>query len=164
MSTTCAAMLLTATLALGGPATDPGGPAELVRMSRADLESLYRSAEVGVIPLGSTRGRAIYRPGTRVTVPASWAVHVLWRGKVFREDGTMVNRTFAGRAVTARVYIGESWLDGRPTLVLDYADTSKLFRDVRDEQREIAPGLYLGLTYVRGQPDPVFFYTIDARR
>jgi len=98
-------------------------------------------------------------------VPASRAIHVLWKGKVFRDDGTMINRTFAGRAVTARVFVGESWLDGRPALVLDYSDTSKLFRDVRDEQREVCPGLYLGLTYLRKCPGPelVVFYAVDSR-
>jgi hypothetical protein len=168
MPTTRLTAVLSAALLLpsAAPAAEPVlGVRDLVRMDQADLEALYRSADVGTIPLGSTRGRAIYHPGTRVTVPASRAIHVLWKGKVFREDGTMINRTFAGRAVTARMYLGESWLDGRPSLVLDYADTSKLFHDVRDEQREVCPGLYLGLTYVRKCPQPELatFYAIDSR-
>jgi hypothetical protein len=171
MPTMRAAAVLCGLLVLVGVATPldlpcpPHDTASLVRMSRADLEVLYRSADIGTIPLGSTRGRAIYRPGTPVAVPASRAIHVLWRGKVFRDDGTMINRTFAGRMVTARVYVGESWLDGRPALILDYADTSRLFRDARDEQREIAPGIYLGLTYLRHCPEPelAMFYAIDAR-
>lgn len=138
---------------------------DIVRMSRAELECLYRRAEVGVIPSGATRGRAIIDPGSRSTAMKSRMVHVLWRGKVFRDDATMINRTFAGRAVTADVYTGESWLDGRPTLVLDYANTSRLFADARDEMRQIAPGLYLGATYLRRCPQPelVAFYVIDAR-
>jgi len=138
--------------------------ADLLRMSQPELEALYRAADVGTVPCGSTRGRAIYHPGTRATVPASRAIHLLWKGKVFRDDGTMINRTFAGRAVTARVFVGESWLDGRPTLVLDYADTSRLFRGVRDEQREVAPGVYLGLTYLRKHagPELALFYALDA--
>jgi hypothetical protein len=141
------------------------GTADLVRMSEPELEALYRGADVGVIPAGSTRGRAIYHPGTRVTVSASRAIHVLWKGKVFRDDGIMINRTFAGRHVTAQIYLGESWLDGRPSVVLDYADTSKLFRDVRDEMRQICPGLYLGLTHVRKctGPELAMYFALDDR-
>ncbi len=164
-----AALAITLTLSGTAAAQEPPvpirGTGDLLRMSQPELEALYRCADVGTVPLGSTRGRAIYHPGTRVTVPASRAIHVLWRGKVFRDDGTMVNRTFAGRAVTARVYVGESWLDGRPSLVLDYDDTSRLFHDVRDEQREVAPGVYLGITYIRrcGEPELAMFYALDSR-
>lgn len=138
---------------------------DLVRRNQVELEALYRAADIGTLPVGSTRGRAIYNPGTRITVPASRALHVLWKGKHFRDDGKMINRTFAGRAVTAQIYLGESWLDGRPSIILDYADTSKLFRDVRDEFREVAPGLYLGITYVRKCPAPevAMWFALDDR-
>lgn len=137
----------------------------LVRLSQAELEAIYRQADVGTIPHGSTRGRAIIDPDKPGTALRSRAVHLLWRGKVFRDDSTMINRTFAGKAVTADMYVGESWLDGRPALILDYAETSKLFAAARDEMREVAPGLYLGITYLRKCPHPEIaaFYVIDAR-
>ncbi|HJZ54732.1 MAG TPA: hypothetical protein VKE74_07215 [Gemmataceae bacterium] len=175
MPTTRLIAVLAVTLALTGPASASElpcpcpapvrGTADLVRMSRADLEALYRSADIGTIPAGSTRGVAIYKPGTRITVPASRAVHVLWKGKVFRDDGTMINRTFAGRAITAKMYLAESWLDGRPSLILDYFETSRLFWEARDEQREVAPGIYLGITYLRKCPEPelAMFYALDSR-
>jgi hypothetical protein len=76
----------------------------------------------------------------------------------------MINRLAGGReAVTASVYVGESWLDGKPSLILDYAG-SKSFGDVRDEMREVSPGFFVGLTYVRKCPAPklAMFFALDA--
>jgi hypothetical protein len=78
----------------------------------------------------------------------------------------MINRLAGGReAVTASVYVGESWLDGKPSLILDYAG-SKRFDDVRDEMREVSPGVFVGLTYVRKCPAPklAMFFALDANR
>jgi hypothetical protein len=154
-------------------AGDPTAPAaccpvrgmdDLVRMSRCDLEALYRQAEMRPLPVGFARGRAIYNPGSRVTVPASRLTHVLWQGKVIQDDGMMVNRVFGLKAVHARVYTGVSWLDGRPSLVMDYCGTSKLFPNVRDEVREVCPGLYLGLTHLRRDtgPELAMFFTLST--
>ena len=148
------------------PAVAIRGMDDLVRMDRPTLEALYRGAEVGNAPAGFARGKAIYNPGSRLTVPASRAVHVLWQGKFFEGDG-MVNRVFGVRAVHARVYVGESWLDGAPTLVLDYCGTSRLFSNVRDEIREVCPGLYLGIMYVRHDdtgPQLATFFALDTRQ
>ncbi len=93
-------------------------------------------------------------------------IGVLWKGKVIRPDGVMINRGPLGlKAVKARIFVGDSWLDGRPTLVMDYCGMSRLFADVRDELREVAPGLYLGLTYRRDCPSPrlAMFFVLDTR-
>ncbi|HEX4612701.1 MAG TPA: hypothetical protein VH092_31185 [Urbifossiella sp.] len=139
---------------------------DLVRMDRAQLEAIYRAAEIGHTPAGVTRGRAIMNPGGRLTVPASRVTRVLWQGKVFTDDGMMVNRVLGLRAVHARVYAGESWLDGRPAVVMDYAGTSRLFPDVRDEVREVSPGVWLGVMYVRkpAGPEQAMFFALAARR
>ena len=50
-------------------------------------------------------------------------------------------------AIIAKVYKGESWLDGKECIVLDYSDTSLLAQWIRDEIREIEPELYLGKVY-----------------
>ena len=44
---------------------------------------------------------------------------------------------------------GPSWLDGAPSMILDYRGTSRIYGNYRDEIREVAPGLYLGLMYDR---------------
>ena len=139
---------------------------QLVRMDRCQLEALYRAAEMGRTPDGVTNGRAIRNPGSRLTVPTSRVVRVLWQGKVFTDDGMMVNRVLGMRAVHARVYVGESWLDGRPSVVMDYAGTSRLFPDVRDEVREVSPGVWLGVMYTRkpAGPEQTMFFALQARR
>jgi hypothetical protein len=140
-------------------------PHDLVRMNRCQLEELYRNAQIGCPPCGVANGRAIINPGSRFTVPASHAIRVLWQGKVIQND-MMVNRVFGLRAVHARVYTGESWLDGKPSIIMDYAGTSKLFPDIRDEVRELSPGLYLGVTHKRTDHGPELkaFFTLESRR
>jgi hypothetical protein len=138
---------------------------QLVRMDRAQLEALYRAAEMGHTPDGVTSGRAIRNPGSRLTVPTSRVVRVLWQGKVFTDDGMMVNRVLGVRAVHARVYAGESWLDGRPAVIMDCAGASRLFPDVRDEIREVSPGVWLGVMYTRkpAGPEQTMFFALQAR-
>ena len=48
----------------------------------------------------------------------------------------------------------ESWRDGGPALILDYSQTSLLYAPYRDEIRQIAPGLYLGLMFDRNTCPP----------
>lgn len=163
-------MIGLAALMVGNPGrtADPAGPTpdQLVRMSRCELESLYRSADIGPEPGGFAPARAIFDPGSRKTVPMSWATHVLWKGKEFPGNATMINHlAFGLKAVKARVFLGESWLDGRPAWVFDYCGTSRLFGNVRDEVREVSPGVYLGLTYLRRADGPklAVFFALDAR-
>lgn len=158
--------LLVLSVTAGRAADSELSPDRLVRMSRCELEALYRAAPVGPVPTGFAPAKAIFDPGSHKTVPLSRMVHVLWKGKEFPDSGTMINRlAFGIRAVKANVFVGESWLDGQPTLVFDYCGASKLFGNVRDEVREVCPGLYLGLTYVRKPDGPklAVFFCLDAR-
>lgn len=160
--------LLFTTLLCGLPvssasAASPSSLDELVRSDRATLEALYSQGTVTTPPPGFAPGRAIPNPGARNTVRRSKTIGLLWKGKVFSE-GQMINRLAGGReAVTASVYVGESWLDGKPSLILDYAG-SKRFGDVRDEMREISPGIFVGLTYVRKCPQPklAMFFALNT--
>jgi hypothetical protein len=140
--------------------------ADLVRMNRCELEDLYRNAGPGHAPCGVVDGRAIINPGTTLTVPAAAVTRLIWQGKVFTSDNMMVNRVLGLRAIRAKVFVGESWLDGKQSLILDYAETSKFFSATRDEVREIAPGLYLGIAYKRKSDGPEVskFFTLDSRR
>lgn len=138
---------------------------QLVRMSNADLTALYMTSSPGSVPSGFTPGRSIKNPGSRRAVLNSRATLLVWQGKIFRDDGTMINRVFGvGRAIPAEVYVGHSLLDGQPSLIFDYSK-SRLWPDVRDEVREVSPGLYLGIMYRgRGQMEQKQFFTLDARR
>ncbi|MCW2622330.1 MAG: hypothetical protein JWL64_1932, partial [Frankiales bacterium] len=65
------------------------------------------------------------------------------------------------RAFAAQVYEQGSWHDGAPCIVLDYSTTSLLARKVRDEIREIAPDVFLGLVFLGRRH--VLDFTLDFR-
>jgi hypothetical protein len=139
---------------------------QLLRMSPAELELLYRQGTVVAIPEGPIRGTAILSPGTRRARPLSRGARLLWQGKVFEPGGaTAVNRFFGLRIVRAQVGPGPSWLDGGPALVLDYSRTSRVYADNRDEIRQVAPGLFLGLMYDRttAPPDLKLYFALETR-
>lgn len=145
--------------------TQPQSMDQLVRMSACELRALFAASPAGSVPCGYVPGRAIKDPGSRRTVANSRRTGLVWQGKYFRDDGTMINRFFGfGKAIPADVYVDNSWLDDKPALVFDYS-RSKLWPNVRDEVREVAPGLYLGIMYKDGAPaNPPMFFTLDARR
>lgn len=139
---------------------------QLVRMSRPELDALYQQGTPAPIFDGRVRGRALYPDGP-LAVPRSRAARLVWQGKIFQgSQGMAVNKFFGVRAVKARVYQAESWRDGNPALILDYSETSLIYRPYRDEIREVAPGLYLGLMYARTQPQPKLkmYFALEAVR
>jgi hypothetical protein len=69
-------------------------------------------------------------------------------------EASAVNRFFGLPLVRARVFQDQSWLDGAPALALDYSQTSRVYAQYRDEIRQVAPGLLLGLMYARTAPQP----------
>ena len=124
---------------------------QLLDMSEEELDTLFTRSPAGPIPNGECDGTVIAAPGTELTeLAAKMAYALAWKGKVFDgEKGTLENRItpFDLHAIAARVYRGESWFDQKECIVLDYSKTSLLAKRVRDEIREVAPGLYLGLVF-----------------
>jgi len=124
---------------------------DLLKMSQAQLDELFTNSPPGDIPDGAAKGTAIVAPGTTYTEEiAEFINHFAWQGKTFdSEHGVLRNRilSFGLNAIIAKVYKAPSWLDGKECIVLDYSQTSLLAHWVRDEIREIAPGLYLGKVY-----------------
>jgi hypothetical protein len=138
---------------------------DLVTLSAPQLDQLYRQSPVGPVPAGKVNGRALY-PDARFPRARSNAARLAWQGKVFHpESSTAVNRFFGVRAIQGNVYSGSSWLDGGPSMILDYEGTSKIYNNYRDEIRQVAPGLYLGLMYDRTTSPPAFkmYFAFDAR-
>jgi hypothetical protein len=138
---------------------------DLVDLSAPQLDQLYRQSGPGPVPLGKVNGRALY-PDARFPRARSNAARIAWQGKVFRpESSTAVNRFFGVRAIQGNVYAGPSWLDGGPSMVLDYQGTSKVYGNYRDEIRQVAPGLYLGLMYDRTTAPPTLkmYFAFDSR-
>jgi hypothetical protein len=153
-------MVGTSTANLKAPSGAPGGRrdrraakltlASLGQMSQAELDELFRRSPAGPIPSGAAEGKGIIAPGTALADALQPLVHLAWRGKVFypeRQD--LLNRIgpFGLLLARAQVYVGDSWMDGKPAIVLDYSISSLPFRAIRDEIREVALGLYLGVVY-----------------
>jgi len=125
--------------------------AKLLSMSQAELDTLFTNSPVGKIPDGEAEGTAIVAPGTMFSSNIARFVSLFaWQGKVFDgKKGVLKNKIlpFGLNAILAKVYKGPSWLDGKECIVLDYSDTSIVAQWIRDEIREIEPGLYLGKVY-----------------
>src|SRR6185295_16512938 len=106
-------------------------------------------------------GQALMGTGTPVARPLIAMTRVLaWQGKVFDSPSHTLRNLitpFGVKAITADVYVDASLLDGRPCVVLDYSKTSRVAGWVRDEIREIRPGLYLGLVYAGSRRLPIRF-------
>jgi hypothetical protein len=139
---------------------------DLVALSPDELTVLYRGGRASAPPTGWVPGQALVRPGTPAGPIASQGAALVWQGKRFREDGTARNRFFGLPIVEGRLALGESWLDGQPSIVLDYSQTSRVYRPYRDEIREVAPGVFLGLMYDRRNHPPRFvrFFALQAPR
>ncbi len=124
---------------------------QLLDMSQEQLDELFRNSPPGAIPQGEGDGTVIIATGTQLTeVAARFLRFFAWQGKVFNpERGDLRNEItpFGIQAIIAKVYTAPSWFDGQECIVLDYSDTSVIAQWVRDEIREIAPGLYLGIVY-----------------
>ena len=124
---------------------------KLLTMSQEQLDALFTASPAGVIPDGEAEGTAIVAPGTSYSDDiARFISNFAWQGKVFdAKKGVLRNKIlpFGLNAIIAKVYKGESWLDGKECIVLDYSDTSLLAHWIRDEIREISPGVYLGKVY-----------------
>ncbi len=124
---------------------------QLMTMSQVQLDELFTNSPPGDIPDGEADGTAIVAPGTTYTADMAKIVsHFAWQGKTFDgKKGQLKNRIlpFGLNAIIARVYKAPSWLDGKECIVLDYSDTSLVAQWIRDEIRQIGPGLYLGKVY-----------------
>ncbi|MGH2943818.1 MAG: hypothetical protein ACRDLN_13695, partial [Solirubrobacteraceae bacterium] len=118
-------------------------------------------------PAGVGDGTVIAAPGTPVARVLAPLLGLAWRGKVFyASDHDLLNRILpiGLRAVRATVYRQSSLLDGKEAIILDYSKNSLVARSIRDEIREIAPGLYLGIVYVRGMKTINFALRFPTRR
>lgn len=125
--------------------------AQLMKMSQAQLDELFRTSPAGNIPRGEGEGTVIIDPGTELTnIVAKFAHIFAWQGKVFDpESGELCNKILPPgiKAIIASVYKDKSWFDERECIVIDYSKTSLVAHWIRDEIREVAPALYLGIVY-----------------
>jgi hypothetical protein len=123
----------------------------LLKMSQGQLDELFSNSEPGDIPDGEAIGTAIVAPGTTYSPDIAKFINLFaWQGKIFdAKNGVLRNKILplGLNAIIAKVYKADSWLDGKQCIVLDYSDTSLVAHWIRDEIREISPGVYLGKVY-----------------
>jgi hypothetical protein len=125
--------------------------AQLFTMSQAQLDDLFKQSPAGPIPDGAAKGTAIIAPGTVFSKEIAEAINIFtWQGKTFdAKRGVLTNKVsiLGFNAIVAEVYKGDSWLDQKECIVLDYSKTSMLAHYIRDEIRLIGPNFYLGKVY-----------------
>jgi hypothetical protein len=124
---------------------------KLARMSRSQLDDIFRRSPAGPIPAGQARGTALVLPGSPGDAVLSALIRLFcWKGKVFNprsRDLRNLLGPLGNRGIRALVYQAQSWFADGPAIILDYSRTSLVARKIRDEIREVAPGLYLGQVY-----------------
>jgi hypothetical protein len=124
---------------------------DLLKMSQAELDDLFRRSPAGPIPSGPVDGTVLFDPGHPMAEVAAKVAHLLfWKGKIFDPAaGELRNEILPSGvpAIAAKVYPAPSWFDGKDCIVLDYSKTSLVAHWIRDEIRLVAPGLYLGLVF-----------------
>jgi hypothetical protein len=129
---------------------------QLLKMSATQLDDLFKASPPGPIPDGQAKGTAIIAPGTVFSPEiAEYITFFVWQGKSFDgAKGVLINRIlpFGLKAIVAEVYKGNSWLDQKECIVLDYSKTSEVAKWIRDEIRQIGDRFYLGRVYWDSKP------------
>jgi hypothetical protein len=135
--------------------------ADLLGRPAAALDQLFLDADAGTVPVGPMRGTALLLTGTPASRAFAWVTRrTSWQGKEFDPETRRLKNLltpFGVHAISADVRGDMSLLDGRPCIVLDYSATSKVAHWIRDEIREVAPGLYLGMVFWGGRRLPLRF-------
>jgi hypothetical protein len=122
----------------------------LARLGWPELEALYRAGTPTPLQDGYFRGRPVYCPEKALSGVRTKLTSAIWHGKIVEDGGcSLINQWHGFRAIRAKLSMGESLLDGKPSLIMDYSQTSHVWADVRDEVREVAPGLFVGAMYRR---------------
>lgn len=154
---------------------------DLRQMSFTELDQIYRNAtrpatlaDLNGPALGAMLAWRSPASGPIASLLRSCAESALfpWKGKTFaaesNEGGEGINRIDFKFTRTEWFRFGTrfdaSFLDGQPTFVLDYSRPGNppLIKDIVDEVREVAPGLYLGpaALKVNGKPRPILFFSV----
>jgi hypothetical protein len=124
----------------------------LLQLDQQQLDDVFAAAPVGEIPRGKGAGIAMISNGTWIGSVLRVLIGLLiWKGKVFRsETGDLKNRLtpFGILGIRAKVYVDKSWKTAGDAIILDYSKTSFVASFIRDEIREVGPGIYLGKVFI----------------
>jgi hypothetical protein len=166
-------------------AAGPGSPAsldDLAAMRPAALAALYQRA--GTPVLRDMNGPLV---GRMLAIPAlpGWLFGFLrwfagrrsfpWRGKTFQAGadvrGEGINRVFGDRKPRRwfrfETFVAPSRAGSFEAVQLDYDNRGNpgFIRAIKDEVRQVAPGLYLGLAYLmwRGRARLILYFGLARR-
>jgi hypothetical protein len=128
---------------------------DLLKMSQVQPDDLFTQSPTGDIPEGEGKGTAIVAPGTTYSMEIAELVDQSFRmarqGKVFdSQKGFLLKSCLLAFAQSSPKYAGTrvGCMEGM------YRPYSRLFRDlaflahwIRDEIRNISPGIYLRNVY-----------------
>ena len=159
-----ASLLTTLLLVLPINGQTPLSFESLGKMNSHQLEELYRNGKVFEPSDGYLKGKAFPKPDKLGHQLRSEAIGLVWKGKnIYTKEAIMLNQVGKKQKVAASISKEESWLDGKPSVIFDYASGPKWAQKARDEVREIAPGLYLGIMYYRDCPCPkmAMFFALE---
>src|SRR5687767_10743589 len=136
---------------------------DLLALAPAQLEELYAQASVPTIPSlsGDLRGRMLAWQG--LSGPLAKVIQLLgssnrfpWRGKSFSHEGELsgegINRVLLDkwRLFKFTTFVGPSRGGAFDAVQLDYDHPQNpgFIRMIKDEVRQLRPGLYLGQAYL----------------
>lgn len=160
------------------PAAGPASLDDLAAMKPAALHAAYLAARTPVLHLmdGHLVGRMLAIPavprwlGGLLRRFAAWR-RFPWRGKSFTaaadgRRGEGINRVFGDhnprRWFRFDTFVAPSRAGAFDAVQLDYDNPGNpgFIRAIKDEVREVAPGLYLGIAYLmwRGRPRLVLYF------
>ncbi|WP_087873262.1 hypothetical protein [Arthrobacter globiformis] len=117
----------------------------LLRTPGPQLDELFRQSPSDRTPAGDGDGTVIFAPGSPFSAMTAGLVRLLaWKGKTF-DPGAAGLRNRMGplgkQAIPAKACHGAGWLDANPAIILDYSRSALVARRIRDEIREVAPGV-----------------------
>lgn len=146
---------------------------ELKFASKEELDCLYNNSSAGKIPEGETKGIPLFLPGTTLGDIVNQVGSLVWHGKVF-DHGNLTNEILNTHLFNAKVEQGQSWTNSNSAIVIDYQKGQKALSDhltswIRDEIREIRPGIYLGQLHNQGLPliskaSNLTYFALDAKQ
>lgn len=154
--------------------------AALRQMSFEELDALYRNArrpaslsDLNGDGQGAMLAWRLPRSGPLASLLRAMGMSsgFPWKGKSFRAEsdtGEGINRvSLLGqrRWFPFGTRFDASFLDGKPTFVLDYGSRRNppLIKQIVDEVREVAPGLYMGPAALKvgGRPRHILFFAVS---
>jgi hypothetical protein len=154
----------------------------LAAMTVTELDDVYREASAPSLAdlEGELRGRALAAVALD-RGPVATALRALasspqfpWAGKAFRAKGGEVGEGINRLRLLGKrklfpfgTSLGESALDGLPCVVFDYDRPPNPWpvRQLRDELRQAAPGVFLGPALWKARPRPrlLFYFGLERR-